>query len=214
MLGGLRNPLHTHPGLLAPASLKHRWDLRQTPRRSSSSGAACPGLIEAHRFFSSIRIDQNSSGAACPGLIEAAPTCWCCAWSASSSGAACPGLIEADQSWGRASALPPAHPGLLAPASLKRDGLQRSVHCCRAHPGLLAPASLKPVAPGRRPLAVAPSSGAACPGLIEACPSPPRLHRPRSSSGAACPGLIEAERASIKKLMRAALIRGCLPRPH
>ena len=61
-----------------------------------------------------------------------------------------------------------AHPGLLAPASLKRCNV---TGCCQVqgpHPGLLAPASLKRQWLKAAPAAQQHSSGAACPGLIEA----------------------------------------------
>ena len=72
-----------------------------------------------------------------------------------SSGASCPGLIEA-LSLSLVLLLVLAHPGLLAPASLKQavDGGPEWPHQ-RHHPGLLAPASLKQshfrlIAGGRR----------------------------------------------------------------
>ena len=67
-----------HPGLLAPASLK-LWRMAPCPGQwgDVSSGAACPGLIEARgRLYSPQKVQWVSSGAACPGLIEAETTRW------------------------------------------------------------------------------------------------------------------------------------------
>ena len=63
---------------------------------SESSGASCPGLIEARLESEQLRALSGSSGASCPGLIEA--------------------LILVVF----LVVLLMSHPGLLAPASLKR----------------------------------------------------------------------------------------------
>ena len=108
---------------------------------------------------------------------------------ADSSGAACPGLIEATDDGKQTRPLHP-HPGLLAPASLKRTNRHDGFHHCHTHPGLLAPASLKHWLTGNEPALIPDSSGAACPGLIEAVQ------------------VLQAVKAAML------LIRGCLPRPH
>ena len=178
-----------------------------------------------------------SSGAACPGLIEAcsAPrilSCWPC-----SSGAACPGLIEAGCNL-RLSWWLCAHPGLLAPASLKlwpvaavrwRPAGSSGAACpglieatWTAAPGRLARHSSGAACPGlieagpSRSLAalIWSSSGAACPGLIEAVPGASGNTALAGSSGAACPGLIEAGQHGDWDCGDCGLIRGCLPRPH
>ena len=82
------------------------------------------------------------------------------------------------------------HPGLLAPASLKREMPRDDKPMIMAHPGLLAPASLKH------------SGEVTCQGFV------------RDSSGAACPGLIEAPLTRKSGGSGGKLIRGCLPRPH
>ena len=141
-----------------------------TPAVISPSGASCPGLIEAIiSIFCHYPIWGIPSGASCPGLIEAWQPCWSCcqnagpsgascpglieAWSAplpagslcSPSGASCPGLIEARGALAGVGKFLTAHPGLLAPASLKHpNGWRPHVGIC-PHPGLLAPASLKQV---------------------------------------------------------------------
>ena len=61
-----------------------------------------------------------------------------------SSGASCPGLIEAEVRKQLSSLSRNAHPGLLAPASLKHTTTMTTLTPeAAAHPGLLAPASLK-----------------------------------------------------------------------
>ena len=187
MAGAGINP---HPGLLAPASLKLMQRGVQPTDGGHSSGAACPGLIEAWRWTpwrnnrrgthpgllapASLKLVPNrslngqagiSSGAACPGLIEAAEHPHIVAEESASSGAACPGLIEAKSSVCFSSGF-------------------------STHPGLLAPASLKPA---KTLVLVA----------FRTC-----------SSGAACPGLIEARTQPYPSRTRTSLIRGCLPRPH
>ena len=62
-----------------------------------------------------------------------------------------------------------AHPGLLAPASLKHPPDHGPMgRGAEPHPGLLAPASLKHAVQLPAKLGERSSSGAACPGLIEA----------------------------------------------
>ena len=64
---------------------------------------------------------------------------------------------------------PGFHPGLLAPASLKHGGTHGvQPGDTEFHPGLLAPASLKPAGGMSPGPGAGVSSGAACPGLIEA----------------------------------------------
>ena len=206
-----------------------------------SSGAACPGLIEAssvHGHF--LNLVVTHPGLLAPASLKQKRRDQVYQRPHHSSGAACPGLIEAALPHTVCGDREPTHPGLLAPASLKH---QHGLHFPTpedTHPGLLAPASLKPnalpgCADGRDD-----SSGAACPGLIEASAidlilhvaltTHPGLLAPASLKQRPCrspaghgvqthPGLLAP--ASLKQdggtwwvVIFASLIRGCLPRPH
>ena len=110
----------------------------------ASSGAACPGLIEAAKEASEPS-ERNipHPGLLAPASLKLGVTETIDQEEANSSGAACPGLIEAGlMSSIHARVLMP-HPGLLAPASLKRRRLTIMPATMGPHPGLLAPASLK-----------------------------------------------------------------------
>ena len=184
---------------------------------SWSSGASCPGLIEArgrsrrrsppswghpgllapaslkprviHGWRRKVR--RGHPGLLAPASLKhVIPSAWL-SNSNGSSGASCPGLIEAGSGPSACASCVSGHPGLLAPASLKPLSCAVS-HALRpdGHPGLLAPASLK-----RH------HSRAGGRGVPE-------------SSGASCPGLIEAIRGSYWPQRDGRVIRGFLPRPH
>ena len=132
----------THPGLLAPASLKLPPGWTPSVGHRRSSGASCPGLIEAETQ----KDQQAAAWETHPGLLA-------------------PASLKHPLPNAMVSNLH-SHPGLLAPASLKHiSNVPRSAAQCssgascpglieairngeddrdiRTHPGLLAPASLK-----------------------------------------------------------------------
>ena len=83
-----------------------------------------------------------------------------------------------------------------------------------AHPGLLAPASLKLDLAPQQVLLLPLASGASCPGLIEATTVGNNGDPAARASGASCPGLIEAPATSVLANWLRTRIRGFLPRPH
>ena len=87
----------------------------------TSSGAACPGLIEASSAASaSLWRTHPHPGLLAPASLKRPHHPARAGGAGSSSGAACPGLIEAEQGVKGTTKIIEPHPGLLAPASLKR----------------------------------------------------------------------------------------------
>ena len=131
-----------HPGLLAPASLKLAVGHSAAVGGGGSSGASCPGLIEATTAGGCSVLSRPSSGASCPGLIEAPPVVVPPAAGSHSSGASCPGLIEAGSA-ATGPGLPQSSSGASCPGLIEARWRPRCQVSTFAHPGLLAPASLK-----------------------------------------------------------------------
>ena len=183
----------------------------QTPR--GSSGASCPGLIEAHP-----KQKRSASGPfGHPGLLAPASLKRLGLWLGlrGHPGLLAPASLKLQHARLNARARS-GHPGLLAPASLKpRRGLEAPASCCHGHPGLLAPASLKR---GRRRRPSDPwwgSSGASCPGLIEAASSwGGPTTRPNGHPGLLAPASLKHQTPKKVVADPKPVIRGFLPRPH
>ena len=88
---------------------------------AESSGASCPGLIEAPDGPELPAPERRGHpGLLAPASLKQIDVGHGMDQNCPSSGASCPGLIEAVQASVSRIALVSCHPGLLAPASLKR----------------------------------------------------------------------------------------------
>ena len=133
----------THPGFLAPASLKAALDGRHTVRITHSSGVSCPGLIEG----AATPRPARRSGMTHPGFLA-------------------PASLK-DRTQCQLDPRPPAHPGFLAPASLKADVFKCGVRGGAHSSGVSCPGLIEGICPAPRTTRSACSSGVSCPGLIE-----------------------------------------------